>query len=238
MAALRPRATAEPSALEAFAGIAHPPLVQESTPVRAIVCAKQSPLRRGIAQCLRREEYVVDEATEVSGLAAAAALNNIDLIFVDDDLFDAVFATQITFPRSAKVVVVGRSTEARDVVRALDRGASGYLLSTVAAPALIAACRAVLAGGEVIDESLLTTLSRTAELQKRARRISRPDGAEVVLSPREYEVANRVKDGAPTREIADELGISVVTVRRHISTTMDKVGVASRESLRHLLSAA
>ena len=237
MAALRPRRSVGPSAFEAFEGTAHPRF-QGSTTERAIVCATQPSIRRGIAECLRGDGHIVDEATGLAGLGAALALHEIDLIVVGDAIFDAASAAGLPLSRIAKVVVVADSVQAIDAVRILDRGASAYLLSNIAPKTLAEACRAVLGGAEVIDETLTAVMAPQAELRRRARRVSTGNSEQVVLSEREYEVAGLLRNGVPTREIAAKLGISAVTVRRHISTTMDKVGVASRESLRRVLCAA
>jgi DNA-binding NarL/FixJ family response regulator len=53
-----------------------------------------------------------------------------------------------------------------------------------------------------------------------------PSGAR--LSEREHEVLRLMADGVATRQIADRLGISAVTVRRHLSASIEKLGVADR----------
>ena len=57
----------------------------------------------------------------------------------------------------------------------------------------------------------------------------------VELTARQYEVLEHLRDGDCTATIASRLGISVVTVRRHISAIMAKLGVADRVSALQLL---
>ena len=52
----------------------------------------------------------------------------------------------------------------------------------------------------------------------------------MTLTPREWEVGELLRDGHSTNEIADRLGVSPVTVRRHVGLLLGKLGAdASRE---------
>jgi two-component system response regulator DesR len=59
-----------------------------------------------------------------------------------------------------------------------------------------------------------------------------------VLTTREWEAVELLRQGLPTREIATQLGISQVTVRRHLSAAYAKLGVTSRASALQLLESA
>jgi DNA-binding NarL/FixJ family response regulator len=76
-------------------------------------------------------------------------------------------------------------------------------------------------------------------LARRARRgyLVLRSGRRVPVSPREQQVAELLTEGASTRTIADELGVSVVTVRRHVSALMRKLDVVSRDCMISLLAA-
>jgi DNA-binding NarL/FixJ family response regulator len=58
------------------------------------------------------------------------------------------------------------------------------------------------------------------------RRLTGPSGQR--LSEREQEVLQLMADGFPTRQLAERLGISGVTVRRHVSALVEKLGVPDR----------
>jgi DNA-binding CsgD family transcriptional regulator len=68
------------------------------------------------------------------------------------------------------------------------------------------------------------------------RRLALPGGP-VTLTPRESEVGELLSEGLSTSEIADRLGVSPVTVRRHVGLLLQKVGVESREAAVELLRA-
>jgi two-component system nitrate/nitrite response regulator NarL len=63
-------------------------------------------------------------------------------------------------------------------------------------------------------------------------------GFQVRLSDREWEVLSRLREGRSTREIAEELSVEPVTVRRHISSILHKLNVSTREEALALLEGA
>jgi DNA-binding NarL/FixJ family response regulator len=69
-----------------------------------------------------------------------------------------------------------------------------------------------------------------------ARRITLPTG-QVALTPREWEVAELLREGNSTAEIADRLGVSPVTVRRHVGLLLRKLGADSREKAVEMMRA-
>jgi DNA-binding NarL/FixJ family response regulator len=92
-------------------------------------------------------------------------------------------------------------------------------------------------GGErLVDRSLTGTLAEQIARRGLVQRLRLPTGERVVLTAREHEVAQRLAAGHSTKAIAEELGISVVTVRRHISLLMRKLRVASRAEVIQLLA--
>jgi LuxR family transcriptional regulator of spore coat protein len=63
-----------------------------------------------------------------------------------------------------------------------------------------------------------------------------PTGERVVLTAREHDVAVLLLADRSTKAIADELGISSITVRRHISVLMRKLSVGTRTAAIQLLA--
>lgn len=96
--------------------------------------------------------------------------------------------------------------------RALDAGASGYLLKDAPAEQLANAVRRVKAGGRVIDPELA------------AEAWSEPDP----LTDRERQVLRMAGEGLPSAEIAAELHLSEGTVRNYLSEAINKLGAANR----------
>jgi DNA-binding NarL/FixJ family response regulator len=131
-----------------------------------------------------------------------------------DDETDA--PTAVSHPPSAARVVVF-SWEVRDgfVERALLGGADGYLSKHLPAAELVAALEKVHAGERIVALDLVPP---------DASRTPRALG----LTPRESHVVSLIAAGAPNKEIARRLGLSMNTVKSHIRTAYRAMGVTSR----------
>jgi DNA-binding NarL/FixJ family response regulator len=95
---------------------------------------------------------------------------------------------------------------------------------------------AVLAGEVVIPRQLTGRLVAEVRRPRRGRGITTDDGRTVELSTREWEVIVLLGEGCTTAEIAAQLGLDQVTVRRHVSRLLGKLGLTSREDAVRLLS--
>jgi DNA-binding NarL/FixJ family response regulator len=114
------------------------------------------------------------------------------------------------------------------VVAAFTRGASGYLLKGLSGERLASALRAALHGEPALSRALVPHL--VDEIRRGSvRRIALPDGS-VTLTAREWEVGELLREGQSTAEIAERLGVSPVTVRRHVSLLLRKLGAPSRKA--------
>jgi two-component system response regulator DevR len=192
----------------------------------------------GVAQLLDHHFTVVGTASTVAELARlSAAAPHVRLVLVgetrDGDLRDAVNA----MPERARFAVFANDTRRATVLAALELGASGYLLKNIRGATLSKTLRTIMDGARADDESLATMIEEY--LARRARRgyLVLQGGKRVAVSPREQQVADLLTEGASTRTIAEELGVSVVTVRRHVSALMRKLDVANRDGMIRLLAA-
>jgi len=123
-----------------------------------------------------------------------------------------------------------------EVVGALTRGASGYLLKGgLSGERLASTLLAAHRGEPALSRSLVPYI--VDEIRHlSARRITLPTG-QVALTPREWEVAELLREGNSTAEIADRLGVSPVTVRRHVGLLLRKLGADSREKAVEMIRA-
>jgi two-component system, NarL family, response regulator DesR len=112
----------------------------------------------------------------------------------------------------SKVVIVTTFARAGFLRRALEAGASGYLLKDAPASELAQAVRRVHAGGRAIDSDLAT------------QAWSEPDP----LTDRERQVLRLAADGQSGAEIASSLGLSEGTVRNYLSEATAKLGASNR----------
>jgi DNA-binding NarL/FixJ family response regulator len=111
------------------------------------------------------------------------------------------------------------------VIGLLEAGAAGYLLKSVSGNDLVSAIRTVQAGESVLHPTII------AKLLKRAMRVGtevNKPSAKDDLSERELEVLKLAAKGLTNKDIAEELYITVRTVKAHLSSTFNKTGAASR----------
>ena len=132
------------------------------------------------------------------------------------------------------VVMLSASREERDVFDALRAGASGYLLKGMDPTRLSVALRGVLDGEAALPRVLTARLIE--EFRGDRRDFTRLAGPRVVLTDREREVLGPLVEGRSSAEIAERLGVSPVTVRRHVSGLMRKFEAEDREVLVKLVN--
>ena len=113
---------------------------------------------------------------------------------------------------SSRVIILTTFARSGYLRRALDAGASGYLLKDSPAAALADAIRRVHSGRRVIDPELATEAW------------TEPDP----LSDRERQVLRQAAEGATSAEIALSLHLSEGTVRNYLSEAMSKLGASNR----------
>lgn len=175
---------------------------------------------------------VLGEAATVADAVDRAAAQHPDLCLVDLALpgggLAAVARLTKAAPRTA-VVVLADSEDKADVLAVFERGASGYLPKGIGANELAAALKAAANGEPAISRALVPLLVSQVRRGNR-RQVTLPSGA-VVLTAREWEVGELLRDGHPTREIAARLGLSPVTVRRHVGLLMKKFGATDRAAV-------
>jgi DNA-binding NarL/FixJ family response regulator len=206
---------------------------------RVVVAGAHLPTRTGIRLVLERNGFeICAEAPDANSAVAAVLREKPELCLVDADLpGGAMLATaQITTRAPATdTVVLAAEADEQGVVDALHAGASGYLPLEANPEGLVRALRAVRRGEPAVPRSLLGPLVDQFRVRERRRRVSVRGGIEVELTRRQSEVFELLRDGLGTTEIAARLGLSPVTVRRHLSLVLEKLGVSDRDEARHLL---
>jgi len=145
----------------------------------------------------------------------------VDLSLTEGDGFNVVRDVHAHFP-GIRILVLSMHDEAIYAERLLAEGASGYIMKQAATDQLITALRTVLRGERFVSESLKRSLE--------ARRAA--DGAPSSrLSARELQVISLLGRGLGTREIADNLSLSVKTVETHRLTIKRKLALDTNAQL-------
>jgi DNA-binding NarL/FixJ family response regulator len=125
-----------------------------------------------------------------------------------------------------RVVLLTAEISDEEVLEAVRLGVGGIILKEAAPRQLLQAVRLVAEGGELIDD----TAVRRA-LDKMLRREAGVADATRVLTPREIELVKMVGVGLRNKQIAEKLGISEATVKIHLHSVYQKLGISGRVEL-------
>lgn len=194
--------------------------------------------REGIKHILEFEGdfEVVAEGSDGSEVLSIVETYRPDLVLMDINMPDinGVEATKqlIEAYPDTKVVVLSIHDDENYVMRALQTGATGYLLKEMDADMLIEAVRIVAEGGSYLHPKVTHNLIREYR-----RLTSEKDGVAVkqevrrplhLLTRRECEVLQLLADGKSNRAIGEALYISEKTVKNHVSSILQKLNVNDR----------
>ena len=131
------------------------------------------------------------------------------------------------------------SASDEELFAALRAGADGYLLMSTSAKRLPHAILGVVRGEAALPRVMTARLIVEFRERGTSRRLSLPSqGREVMVTAREFEVLEGLRKRERTAEIAARLGISEVTVRRHIASVLRKLGMPNRRSAIDMLEHA
>ena len=126
------------------------------------------------------------------------------------------------------VVVLTASDDHADLLDAIRAGAEGYLLKNTDPERLGDALHGILVGEAAIPPVLTAVLIKDLQTQGRRRHMVGRKG-KIDLTSREWEVLALMCDGCSTKQMAARLGLSPVTVRRHSSEIVRKLGALDRQ---------
>ena len=207
---------------------------------RVLIADDHAPTRAGVRMALERDGIeVCAEVKNASEAVEAALRERPDLCLLDVHMPGGgpSAASKITsnLP-GTMVVMLTVSRDNADVLESLRRGAVGYLLKDMNPASLPVAVRAALSGEGVLPRTLSAVLIE--ELRHRPespRRLSGQSRERAALSAREWEILELLAEGAGTADMARRLFLSQVTVRRHVSSILGKLGVSSREEAVRLV---
>lgn len=144
----------------------------------------------------------------------------VDLSLDQGDGFNVVRDVHAHFPH-IRVLVLSMHDEAVYAERLISQGASGYIMKQAATEQLITALRAVLRGERFISDTLKASLAQRDDDGDSGSR----------LSARELQVISLIGQGLGTREIAENLSLSVKTVETHRLTIKRKLALDTNAQL-------
>jgi len=204
-----------------------------SQPRRVFIVDDHPIVRQGLGQLINHEPdlKVCGEAEGVKEARASLGETEPDVVIVDLSLRDSDGLELIKDIRSKyknlPVLVLSMHDESIYAERLLSAGANGYIMKQAAADQLLIALRRVLGGGIYVSESVGASMIErfaVSGLKQRNDPIDR-------LSNRELQIMNLIGRGKGTRQIADDLNLSIKTVESHRQRIKKKLNLESSPQL-------
>ena len=205
-----------------------------SDPIRVLIADHDGATRAGVRLALVAQGFeICAEADTATAAVEAAAREQPDVCVIEVDLpGDGVAALGPMLagaPRTLAVMLSG-SVDDNRLFGAVRAGARGYLLKDMDPARLPMALRGVLDGEAALPRALMGRVLEELRAVENGRHASELSRLGVDLTRREQEVLEALDRGLPTAEIAVALGISAVTVRRHVSEILRKLGAPNRQA--------
>jgi NarL family two-component system response regulator YdfI len=194
--------------------------------IRVLIADDHMVVREGLRAILEAAEdlTLVGEAADGAEAVEMAGELSPDVVLMDlhmpgVDGIEAIRQIKAHYPE-VEIVILTTYDDDDNIVRGLRAGARGYLLKDTGRKVLFEAIRAAARG-----ESLLPS----AVIDKVVAHLAEPQPAEAKpLSDREQEVLVLLAQGAANKEIAARLYITERTVKAHVTSIFNKLGVNSR----------
>lgn len=200
----------------------------------SVVIADDHPvIRLGVRMALLRGGFrVLAEAADGARAVEAVLRERPDVCLLDIYMPGGGIETAQSIAAKAprtRIVMLTVSNSTEDVLAALRAGAVGYLPKDTIPERLPAALAGVLRGEAALPRAMVGRV--VSEFRCLTDAIERPLSVEGIdLTARESEILRMLRAGQSTLEISDVLSLSPITVRRHISAAVAKLGVADRHA--------
>jgi two-component system response regulator NreC len=204
--------------------------------VKLLLCDDHAVVRSGLRMLLdgRHGIEVVGEASDGAEAIRMALELKPDVVLMDVSMphgMDGLTATAELKQRlpETNILILTMHDDDEYLFRAIQIGASGYILKNAPHEELVSAIRSVAAG----DAYLYPTATKRlmSEYLNRLKSGAEPPDAYDRLSEREKEILGWIARGYSNKEIADHLVISVKTVETHKANLMEKLGLKTRPEL-------
>jgi two-component system nitrate/nitrite response regulator NarL len=200
---------------------------------RIILADDHEILREGLRSLIQKEKgfRVVGEAPDGVSLLALMKKTRCDVVVLDlympnMDGMAAIKHIRECCP-AVKILILTMLKDHEHFRRAMANGAQGYLIKDEAFDQLIVAVRSVMKGKQFVSPSVAALLA-----DRYVRSLEEADAPSLdILTKREIQILKLIARGAPNKNIAAELGLSVRTVETHRSNLSSKLGVKTTAGL-------
>ena len=199
--------------------------------VRVLLAEPDAPTRAGIRFALEDAGMeICGEPEDAKSATECAVRERPDVCLVDEGLRGgALVAVDSIFRRlpAAKLIMLTEAEEPKSLLQSIRAGAVGYVRKDLDPTRLPATIHGVLDGEAALSRRLTYRLLESLRTRERGRSAPTTPGGPSITD-RELEVLELMTEGLSTSQIAMQLSISEVTVRRHASSVVSKLGVEDR----------
>ncbi len=203
-------------------------------PLRVVIADDHAAVRAGVRESVEDGGFeVCGEAADAHGTVELALAKRPDLCLLDVNMPGGGIRAARKITKALPECVVVMLTVSRDdadLFDSLRAGAAGYLLKDTDPARLPHALRGAMAGEAPVPRTLVSRLIDEFRTRGLRRRLPLRGRRGEELTSREWEVLDLMAEGLSTAEIAGRLFVSPVTVRRHISGLLEKLGAPDRET--------
>jgi NarL family two-component system response regulator LiaR len=188
------------------------------SPISVLIVDDHAVVRQGVKTFLGLKEdiEVVGEAADGVSAVEQARILAPDVVLIDLKMprMDGIMAIREIKDSNpdVQIIVLSGFTETSRIRAALDAGATGYFPKTALPDELVRAIRAVRRGGMPLHPEVSEQLFRHRER----------------LTSREQEILHLIGRGFTNKEIAQELSVTVATVKTHVSHILNKLALSDR----------
>lgn len=215
------------------------PLNDEKKTVRILLVDDHALIRRGMKGQFTLEPgfAVVGEAS--SGAEAIELTTQLepDVVLMDIDMpvMDGITATQQIKSQqppahvTTRILALSAFDDDTQVMGMLAAGADGYCLKTIEWEQLVAVIQLILTGGAYLDPQIAQKVARMFKFGALTAEVSESETVQQpILSNREREILKLIAKGNSNQEIADELYLSLGTVKSYVRMILNKLSVDDR----------
>lgn len=204
--------------------------------IGVLILCRNGLLRESLARILSRKPDVRVVAALAVAPKSNDALEHLEVDVVVLDSLQALIEQEVRFPvpradhGSVKCIVIAMEEDQKQLLTAVQYGASGYVLREASAIEVVTAIRAVARGQAVCPAPMTKILFDFVVSQAPAQPNSR-SRRQLALTNREQQLIPMIGRGLTNKEIASELQLSEQTIKNHVHRILRKVGVDDRLSV-------
>jgi two-component system nitrate/nitrite response regulator NarL len=190
-------------------------------------------VREGLRRLLQAEEglQVIGQAENGNQALNLVKTENPDILMLDTGT-PGLSAIQVLRELSntdttCRVILLNASLDRTEILEVLRLGAKGVMTKTTTVAMMIKSIRTVMAGQYWIGRESVSDLIGCL-VPKRRGDPATPFPGKADLTPRELQIVSAIAAGYANKEIASRLSVSEHTVKHHLSSIFDKLGVTNR----------